>query len=115
MDPITPPPTPPKPPRAKPKPRRRDQHNNALGKAVEVLGSVRALARTCNRQPSACWRWVERGSLPRTEWTGETHYAELIEAACQGAVTREQLLATKPIRRPPRPKPQPDTDPTSAT
>lgn len=34
--------------------------------------------------------------MPRTEWTGETGYAEKIEAVTAGKVTRADLLAAWP-------------------
>jgi DNA-binding transcriptional regulator YdaS (Cro superfamily) len=94
-----------KPPRKKPQPRRRDGHNAALARAVVTLGSVTALADLCGVRKSAAWRWIQRGHLPRTEWTGETHYAESIETACQGAVTKAELLACRPIRKANHPAP----------
>ncbi len=44
-------------------------------------------------------KWVRKGHLPRTEWTGETNYAERIASAIDGIVSREELLSTRPGRR----------------
>ncbi|MCP5158513.1 MAG: helix-turn-helix domain-containing protein [Gammaproteobacteria bacterium] len=76
-----------------------NRRNHALANAVQALGSVAELARVCGVRVSAAWRWIRRGHLPRTEWTGETHYAAMIENATQGAVTQEQLLSCKPTPR----------------
>lgn len=39
--------------------------------------------------------WCRRGRLPRTEWTGETKYAEKIEKITNGEVSKEELLSFK--------------------
>ncbi|NJM13056.1 MAG: helix-turn-helix domain-containing protein [Synechococcaceae cyanobacterium SM1_2_3] len=70
--------------------------NHALAKAVQQLGGYAKTADLCEVNISVVWRWAKRGRLPRTEWTGETHYAELIEAATQGAITKAELLSYIP-------------------
>ena len=44
----------------------------------EVIKSVRVsvVADVCGLTPKAIYKWLERGSLPRTEFTGETEYAD---------------------------------------
>lgn len=37
-------------------------------------------------------KWAIAGKPPRTEYTGETHYAEIISMAVHGAVSRDDLL-----------------------
>jgi len=37
-------------------------------------------------------KWYQRGRLPRTDITGETQYAKLIEKATDGAVRAQDLL-----------------------
>lgn len=64
----------------------------ALDTAVELLG-LQPLAKLCNVSYQAVRKWQRTGRLPRTEWTGETRYAELIEQATQHQVTRTQLLS----------------------
>jgi len=63
----------------------------------EVLGTVglTKVARACGVAPSAVHKWKSRNQLPRTEWTGETRYAEKI-AELHGAVTVEELLQREP-------------------
>lgn len=73
-------------------------YNPILRKAAHEVGGINKLANTCGVRVSAAWRWVQRGHLPRTEWTGETRYAELIEAATKGAVTKAELLSCPPQR-----------------
>ena len=70
--------------------------NHALAKAVQQLGGYAATAKLCQVNISVVWRWQKRGRLPRTEWTGETRYAETIEAATQGAITKTELLSYVP-------------------
>ncbi|WP_088706301.1 hypothetical protein [Noviherbaspirillum denitrificans] len=65
-----------------------------IKKAAEVLG-VPVLASICSVSPVAVYKWLKKGRLPRTEWTGETNYAALIAEASKGTefeCTREQLL-----------------------
>lgn len=73
-------------------------YNPALIKAAHLIGGIQKIADICGVRTSAAWRWFQRGHLPRTEWTGETRYAELIEAATQSAVTKAELLAHAPKR-----------------
>jgi hypothetical protein len=42
--------------------------------------------------PWACNKWLRKGRLPRTEYTGETEYAKALEQLTEGQVTAEQLL-----------------------
>ena len=52
------------------------------------------VATACAVTPSAVHKWKSQNRLPRTEWTGETRYAEKI-AALHGGVTVAELL-TRP-------------------
>jgi hypothetical protein len=63
--------------------------------AIEAKG-LAAVARHVEVTHQAVRKWTRRGRMPRTEWTGETRYAEKIEELMQGAVTKEQLLAPWP-------------------
>jgi len=71
-----------------------------LQQAIAVIGIKKAtrgiaiVASRCGVSYQAVRKWYNAGRLPRTEWTGETRYAEIIEAATDGQITREQLLAT---------------------
>ena len=65
----------------------------ALEKARKTLGSYAEIGRVCGGlSANAVRKWVERGHLPRTEWTKETEYAKLISEATKGAVPAEKLL-----------------------
>ncbi len=63
-----------------------------VGLAVKQLGGPSAVAIICNVTPQAVRKWVNRGRLPRTEYTGETKHAQRIAGASGGAFTAEWLL-----------------------
>lgn len=72
---------------------------NPLHLLFSVLGGTSKVARMCGVAQPVAWRWKQQGHLPRTEWTGETNYAERIEIATNGLVTKAQLLAQPPTSR----------------
>lgn len=59
----------------------------------EVIKSVRVsvVADACGLTPKAIYKWLERGSLPRTEFTGETEYADKIAKASGGKYSAAQI------------------------
>ena len=61
----------------------------SISKVIDEAGLSR-VAKACGRAPSTVHKWKARNRLPRTEWTGETRYAETI-AALHGGVTAEEL------------------------
>jgi hypothetical protein len=69
----------------------------ALKKVFDLLegpsGVSRALgARGITITPWACNKWLRQGRLPRTDYTGETNYAEQLERAVKGEVTAASML-----------------------
>jgi S-adenosylmethionine/arginine decarboxylase-like enzyme len=65
--------------------------------AIDFAGGMKAVAALCGVSHVAVHKWLKNGRLPRTEYTGETRYAELIARACKNkdpetAITRDQLL-----------------------
>lgn len=62
---------------------------NPVTRVIDKAGSVTAVAAVCGVSYQAIRKWEERGRLPRTEWTGETNYAEKLEA--QFGVSRHIL------------------------
>lgn len=62
--------------------------------AIDEIGLTK-VANACEVTPAAVHRWKTRNRLPRTEWTGETAYAERI-AALHGGVSAEELLQITP-------------------
>lgn len=69
---------------------------DALEKAIDMIGGPRALGKHLGKSRQAVNKWRRLKRLPRTDWTGETNYAEQIEALTDGAVTRDELLASLP-------------------
>ena len=65
---------------------------NLISQAIEIVGLAK-LAKTLGITYQAIRKWEASGRLPRTEWTGETDYASLIEAATEGKVTKAALLS----------------------
>lgn len=63
---------------------------SSIETAVERAG-LRAIADACGVSYQAVQRWVRNGALPRTEWTGETNYAEAIAAIPAADVTVDDL------------------------
>ena len=64
---------------------------NPLERAILLAGGAAAVARACSVSPVAVHKWRQRGRLPRTDWTGETNYAELIAEATNGRITSNEL------------------------
>jgi hypothetical protein len=63
----------------------------ALNTAVKSLG-VAEVASACGISPRAVYKWLQRGSLPGTEFYGRTQYALIIEKLSQGKFAAEKLL-----------------------
>jgi len=62
-----------------------DYHANtfsaAMAHAAAQLGSYNAIARACGVTAVSIHRWRNAGRLPRTDYTGETCYGEIIAGA----------------------------------
>ncbi|MDU4058695.1 MAG: hypothetical protein E7H60_19325 [Pseudomonas oryzihabitans] len=70
-----------------------------LREAVDAAGGVEKAAALCGVSPRAVYKWLKAGSLPRTDYTGETRYAALLAGASEGRVAANVLLAeTSPGR-----------------
>jgi hypothetical protein len=70
-------------------------YSENLHKARSILGSYDALGKACGGlSGNAVKKWRDNGRPPRTEYTGETNYAQLIEEATSGAVSAVDLLPT---------------------
>lgn len=66
---------------------------SALKKSIEQVGGAAKAAAICGVSQRAVYKWLSSGSLPRTEYTGETHYAQRLADASAGQFTAEWLLA----------------------
>lgn len=72
-----------------------------LTQAIDAVG-LQPLAKACGVTYQALRKWEARGRLPRTEWTGETNYAEKLAAACceKGIpMTKDQFLVIVPAQK----------------
>lgn len=49
-----------------------------LKESIDAAGGASAVAKACGISERAVYKWLSSCSLPRTEYTGETHYADLI-------------------------------------
>ena len=54
---------------------------NAIAFAFEAVGGIGAAAKVCGRSYQALNKWRLAACLPRTDYTGETRYAELLATA----------------------------------
>ncbi|HBY0167284.1 TPA: Cro/Cl family transcriptional regulator, partial [Klebsiella pneumoniae] len=53
---------------------------NSLGEIIKKI-RVPVVAEACGCSPRAIYKWIANGSLPRTDYTEETNYAEKIALA----------------------------------
>lgn len=65
---------------------------NVLKDSIDrIPGKVPAAANACGVTVRAVYKWIDRGLLPRTEYTGETDYAAKLAAASGGAFSGDWL------------------------
>jgi hypothetical protein len=76
-----------------------------------LVGGIQPLSKACGVTVPAIRKWLMAGRMPRTEWTGETTYAEIAERLTNGKVTRVMLLAKWPSWSGLRPKPEAEPAP----
>lgn len=58
----------------------------------KVEGGVQAVAKACDVSPRAVYKWVAREKLPRTDYSGETAYANTIAKMPGCNFTAKELL-----------------------
>jgi hypothetical protein len=56
---------------------------SAIAFAFEAVGGIGAAAKVCNRSHQALNKWRQASCLPRTDYTGETKYSELLAIAAE--------------------------------
>lgn len=71
---------------------------------ADVIKTVRVsvVADVCGVSQRAIYKWINNGKLPRTEYTGETNYAEKIALASNGLFSADAVLTigrTKPTTK----------------
>lgn len=70
-----------------------------LSEAIKDIG-VMAIASACGCSSRAIYKWMKKGALPRTDFTGETDYAAQISGVSGGKYSVELI---KLISRPQKP------------
>tara|TARA_R110002049_G_scaffold282589_2_gene462424 strand:- start:5289 stop:5516 length:228 start_codon:yes stop_codon:yes gene_type:complete len=65
---------------------------NHLTIAFKKVGGAQVVAEVCGKSVRAVYKWLDKGKLPRTEYTGETTYAQKISALPNADFTADELL-----------------------
>lgn len=64
---------------------------NSLRKIIDDIGAVR-VSELCGVSVRAVYKWRKANTLPRTEYTGETHYSEILAKALNNKLTSAEIL-----------------------
>lgn len=75
---------------------------SAISIAIEKVGGPVAAAKVCGVRRQAVDKWISKGSLPRTDYTGETNYAQ---ALAKAASERGESFDVTWLRENARPRP----------
>lgn len=67
---------------------------SALKESIDKVGGVAKASSICGVSQRAIYKWITANSLPRTEYTGETSYAQSLAAESKGQFTAEWLLSS---------------------
>jgi len=71
----------------------KSSYSQNLLKVRDILGSWDAVGRACGGlSGKAIMKWRDQGRPPRTEYTGETRYAVMIQNATDGKIRINDLL-----------------------
>lgn len=76
---------------------------SSLRIAVEKAGGPPLAAKACGVSVRAVYKWLHNESLPRTDYTGETNYAQVLAHAAE---QRGEGFAVEWLRDNARPKPR---------
>lgn len=69
------------------------KNETPLAQVVDTIeGKQVGAGKACGVTPAIIGRWIKQQHLPRTEYTGETHYAEALSKASNGKFSKEWIL-----------------------
>lgn len=63
-----------------------------LYRVVKAVGGQVKAGDVCGVSAAMVGKWIKRRCLPRTEYTGETDYAEKLATASNGAFSKDWIL-----------------------
>lgn len=63
-----------------------------IDKVIKHFGGIGNIRKILGVSYVAIKKWKEKGRFPRTDYTGETDYAETLANASNGAFTADELL-----------------------
>lgn len=64
-----------------------------LAKVVRSIGGQVKAGESCGVSAAMVGKWIRQQHLPRTEYTGETNYAEALSKATGGRYSKKWILA----------------------
>lgn len=71
----------------------------SLKDVIDAAGGPAVVATVCGVSERAVYKWLTNGRLPRTDYTGETCYAEKL-AEAQAHYCKKQILdACRPVAK----------------
>lgn len=65
---------------------------NRIKEAVEMIGGPNVAASVCGVGVRSIYKWMATGRLPRSAFSGEKPYAEMLEKHPQARFTADWLL-----------------------
>ena len=74
-----------------------DMSHTTLADVIKAV-RVSVVADVCGVSQRAIYKWMNNGKLPRTEYTGETNYAEKIALASNGLFSADAVLTIGRIK-----------------
>lgn len=70
----------------------------SLKHIIDSLGAAK-VADLCGISVRAVYKWRASNSLPRTEYTGETRYSEILSQALENGISAEEIRSfSNPIK-----------------